>query len=111
MTCRRVIAVAAAYVLALQAWVSAFVPLPPASLASAALCLSGQADSGSAPPASHEPCPACLSGACHAASGANLAVSAVSAPQRIAVAALVPAREVSSPSTPRTRQHARAPPA
>jgi hypothetical protein len=110
LTPRRLIAIAAAYALALQVLVSAFVPLGPAFAASA-LCLSGHAGDGSAPPPSHDVCPACLSGICHAVAGCDLATPSIDWPLRISVVASVPQPAERSVSTPRTRGFARAPPA
>ncbi len=111
---RRIVAIVAAYAVALQALLAAFVPAGPAALAGrfAVLCSHDAAADGTGPPSQHDlPCAAACAAMGHGVSGPAPpgVVVALVEPNTVPVA--VPAADWVSPRSATTHTHApRGPP-
>ena len=109
----QVIALVAAYAVALQAFAFAFAILLPAVAAYApVICQSATADTGApAQPALHTPCISCLAGHCAATIDCDRAAHGVRWQVSSCHHAAMPLRDARPATSPHSRHFARAPPA
>ena len=116
---RRPVALVAAYAIALQALLSAFV-LPAVAVAGAgpvlAICASSASDPAGGPaspalPQHHDACPACLAGHCAAGSGCDRAGNLVSWPRAVPVRIAAAQATLPPPARREQTHNPRAPPA